>query len=313
MTMRYDKEQLLKVLTTSFAEFNTTEFQAMDANLPPEQKEEWDAIYASFESGSILHGTIIGIERIELPAGVEVEDNDEGALDAENAANYLTCLVIMKCCAKVLLPVPLFWRGRQARIKPVGVIGADVDYIIIGVNREGSCAMASRLMALNRQRWYAREVKKLKAGDIVTANVLAVGPSRLTVTVCGYDISLAPPALSYHFLPDLRTVYTVGQNLDTKIMDISDDLLVISMREIAPDPYLTADKMHPVDSSRIAVITNKYHGGVFCRLTDGCTVICKYAQQFADDQFQVGDRVLVQIRSFDEEHHWLRGKIKSKL
>ena len=156
MTMRYDKEQLLKVLTTSFAEFNTTEFQEIDANLPPEQKEEWDAIYASFESGSILHGTIIGIERIELPDGVEVEDNDAGEQDAENASNYLTCLVIMKCCAKVLLPVPLFWRGRQARIKPVGVIGADVDYIIIGVNREGSCAMASRLMALNRQRWYAR-------------------------------------------------------------------------------------------------------------------------------------------------------------
>ena len=109
MTMRYDKEQLLKVLTTSFAEFNTTEFQEIDANLPPEQKEEWDAIYASFESGSILHGTIIGIERIELPDGVEVEDNDAGEQDAENASNYLTCLVIMKCCAKVLLPVPLFW------------------------------------------------------------------------------------------------------------------------------------------------------------------------------------------------------------
>ena len=43
MTMRYDKEQLLKVLTTSFAEFNTTEFQEIDANLPPEQKEEFKA------------------------------------------------------------------------------------------------------------------------------------------------------------------------------------------------------------------------------------------------------------------------------
>lgn len=37
------------------------------------------------------------------------------------------------------------------------------------------------------------------------------------------------------------------------------------------------------------------------------------ALQFSDDEFRVGDRVVVQIRSFVDEKRWLRGKIRGKL
>lgn len=90
-------------------------------------------------------------------------------------------------------------------------------------------------------------------------------------------------------------------------------MLTLSVRDVGIDPYVHAELRHPVGSSRIGMITSKYGGGVFCRLTDGCTVVCKYAQQFSDEQFRVGDRVVVQIRSFVDDRHWLRGKIRAKL
>ena len=41
--------------------------------------------------------------------------------------------------------------------------------------------------------------------------------------------------------------------------------------------------------------------------------VSRYAQQFSDDQFRVGDKVVVQIRAFVDEKRWLRGKIRGKL
>ena len=76
---------------------------------------------------------------------------------------------------------------------------------------------------------------------------------------------------------------------------------------------LMPERRRPVGSRRIATISSKYAGGVFCRLIDGCTVVCRYAQQFSDDEFRVGDRVVVQIRSFVDEKRWLRGKIRARL
>lgn len=85
------------------------------------------------------------------------------------------------------------------------------------------------------------------------------------------------------------------------------------MYKMGLEPYESAEKRHPVGSSRMGIITNKYRGDVFCRLPDGCTVVCKYAQQFSDDQFHSGDHVLIQIRSFSNDRHWLRGKIRSQI
>ena len=97
------------------------------------------------------------------------------------------------------------------------------------------------------------------------------------------------------------------------MLDINDGMLSLSVRDVGPDPYQNAALRHPVGSSRIATIVSKSHGGIFCRLMDGGSVVCKYAQQFTDSEFKPGDRVVVLIRSYDDNHHWIRGKIRAKL
>ena len=309
-TMTFDREKIHEAFRMSFAQFNAAEYKDLDSTLTPKQRSEWDAIYASFESSSLLHGTVIGLEDVEVfPKPVE----KDGTSDiAEEDDSTLTCLVIMQYMVKVLIPAPLFWLDDITAALN-NVIGAEVDYVIIGIDRIGECAVASRIAALNQQKWFAREVQHIQEDDIVEASVLAVGPALLTVTACGYDVVLTPAAISYQYLEDLRDIYHVGQKLKGRVISLSDDQLSLSMREMGPDPYQDADSRHPVGSSRIGRITNKYHGGVFCRLTDGCTVVCKYAQHFSDDQFQAGDQVLIQIRSFDDKHRWLRGKIRAKI
>ena len=66
---------------------------------------------------------------------------------------------------KVLIPLPLFWI-EPTGINPNSVIGADVDDIITGVDREGECAIAARSLALEQQRWHALNVQHITAGRI---------------------------------------------------------------------------------------------------------------------------------------------------
>lgn len=300
--MDIDRKLLQHVFSTSVQAFNAAAVQDLDKDLSSEQRKEWNAIYASFESRSQLRGRVIGLENVSIPVG---------SLNAEQTE--LPCFVVMQYLVKVLIPAPLFWMDEHTRIGASSAIGAEVEYVIIGVEREGECAAASRIIALEQQRWFSREVRDVQPGDVVPAQILAVGPTRLTVTACGYDVVLGQAAISYSYLEDLRNIYHIGQTLSAKVLAIDESMLVLSMRETGPDPYESAEKRHPVGSCRVGTITNKYRGGVFCRLPDGCTVVCKYAQQFSDDQFHIGDRVLIQIRSFSDDRHWLRGKIRSKI
>ena len=78
--------------------------------------------------------------------------------------------------------------------------GANVDFVIIAVDRPAGCAVASRTMALSRRRWEAKEIAHLEEGSIVDCDVLSVGPSRLTLSCYGYDDTLTQIGLSYSYL-----------------------------------------------------------------------------------------------------------------
>lgn len=297
-----DKLELRRAFSTSIEEFNATELQKMDENLSPQQRKEWNAIYASFDGHSQLRGKIIGLETIPIPGGAISSEKTE-----------LTCFVAMQYLVKVLIPVPLFWMQKHSPVTASSVVGAEVDYVIIGIERRGECAAASRVMALDQQRWFQREVKGLAEGDMLSADILAVGPTKLLVTAGGYDVTMGQTSLSYNYLGDLRDIYHVGQTMNTIVTQIDEDSIVLSAKDIGPDPYTNAAIRHPVGSTRIGVITNKSRGSVFSRLPDGCTVVCQYAHHFSDDQFHINDHVLIQIREFDDKHHWLRGRIRSRI
>ena len=174
--MKIDTRELLERLSTSRREFNATAFAELDRNLSDEEREEWNAIYASFSSRSLLRNTVVGLESIPFPTD-------------EDAEQELTCMVVMRHLVKVLIPLPLFWL-EPTGINPNSVIGAEIDYIIIGVDREGECAVAARSLALEQQRWHALNVQRISGGDVVSASVLACGPTRITVTACGFDVTM---------------------------------------------------------------------------------------------------------------------------
>lgn len=291
----------------SRADFFAADFRELDRYLSPRQRQEWEAIYASFRSKNLLYGEVIGSD----PKTFNMKENGEWV------RRKMWCPVLLDYRVKVLIPETEMWMPGEERPSYVlqEMKGAKIGYVIINVDREGECAIASRRIALAAQRHYFATVRGgHQEGEMLKCNVLSVGPKLCLVECGGYDITLTQRDLSYTSIPDLREKYHPGDELDCRLIEYApkEERLVISVKEVEPNPFIGADQRHPVGARRNATISGKYKGGVFCTLTDGTVVLCLYSPLHSDASFQIGDGAVIVISKFDYENQLVYGRILSK-
>lgn len=289
-------------------EFEKLDLTELDKDLSKEQQKEWIGIYASYRSGSILTGRIAGMDTTT----VNLKNKNTG----ESEKHEINCLVIINYRVKVLIPEQEIWYNEETK-RPSHVLrsmaGATIDFVITGIDREGECCTASRRMALNiRRRSFLR--LKPESGRKMQPIVLAVGRTHLLCTAGGFDLTLSQRDLSYAMLPDLRERYHPGESYTAVIKDYDaeNERLAISMKEAEPHPFDGADNRHPIRSRRASIITGKYKGGVFCRLEDNLDCLCTYSPNQYDEDFLIGDKVIVAVTKFNYTKKQIYGKIVAK-
>ena len=275
----------------------------LDQELSEEGRNEWNAIYASYRSKSILTGRIMGVDSHSFT----VRNRETGQTERRR----MLCAVIIDYRVKVLIPETEMWYPGQERPPYVlrNMSGAEIDYTILDVDREGGVAIASRRLALTAQRHFFDTIKGGRnIGDRLTCRVLAVGPKRCLVECGGRDMSLSQKDLTYTATPDLRTRYHPGQTLNCvlKEYDRREEQFWVSVKETVDNPFFGALRRHPIGSRRQAVISGKYGGGVFCTLSDETVCLCLYSTRHSDLDFHVGDTVILAIKQFD--YHRNRGR-----
>ena len=291
----------------SRADFFAADYRELDRYLSPRQRQEWEAIYASFRSKNLLYGEVIGSD----PKTFNMKENGEWV------RRKMWCPVLLDYRVKILIPETEMWMPGEERPSYVlqQLKGAKIGYVIINVDREGECAIASRRIALAAQRHYFATVRGgHQVGETLKCNVLSVGPKLCLVECGGYDITLTQRDLSYTSIPDLREKYHPGDELECVLIEYApkEERLVISVKEVEPNPFIGADQRHPVGARRNATISGKYKGGVFCTLTDGTVVLCLYSPLHSDASFQVGDGAIIVISKFDYGNQLVYGRILSK-
>ena len=290
-------------------QFDDRDAAALDRDLSDEQLREWNAIYASYRSESLLTARVAGMDQ----SVVTVRNKKTGRREQRS----IPCLVVIDYRVKVLIPETEVWYPGQERPPYVlrNMSGAETDYIILDVDREGGVAIGSRRMALAAQRHFFDTIKGGRSiGEKLTCRVLAVGPRRCLVECGGRDMSLSQKDLTYIATPDLRTRYHPGQTLNCvlKEYDRREGQFWVSVKDTVDNPFFGALRRHPIGSRRQAVISGKYGGGVFCTLSDETVCLCHYSTLHSDLDFHVGDTVILAIKQFDYERSLIYGRILSK-
>lgn len=289
-------------------DFKNLDLTELDKDLSEEQQKEWNAIYASYRAGSILTGRVVGIDTntITLP-------NKETGEPERVAIN---CLVVISYRVKVLIPEQQVWFDEKTS-RPEHVLrsmtGAIIDYVITGIDRENDCCTASRRSAMYVRR---KAFTKLapRVGKKFPINIIAVGAARLLANCGGYDVTLSQRDLSYGMLGDLRDKYHPGDKLMAvlKEYDEENQAISVSVKEAEPHPFEGVEIRHPLNSRRASTISGKYKGGVFCKLEENLDCLCTYSQYQSDEDFRVGDQVIVVITKYDYPRKLVYGKIVAK-
>lgn len=288
--------------------FFALDFHELDRGLSQEERQAWNSIYASFRGHSALSGTVIGAD----PHSMNVRNRETGRVERRT----MYCVMVLVYRVPVYIPATEMWMG-EARPDYVlqNMMGANIDFIITKVDREGGYAIASRRQASRAQRYFfAHRPDLCREGSRVKCHLLAVGPRRCLAECYGHDVDLTQRELSYTAIADLRTQYHPGDELDciVKGYDTAQRNLLISVKETETNPFEGAEQRHPVGSRRYAVIAGKYGGGVFCNLPDGTVCMCNYSYQHEDSEFQSGDHVTLVVQRFERDKRQMYGKILSK-
>lgn len=289
--------------------FYELKFNALDRGLTPEERQEWNSIYASYRGRSAITGRIIGVDPLSIYVwNPETERREK---------KTMYCAIVVPYRVRIVIPASEMWDegGERPDYVLQNMVGANVDLVIIKVEREAGFAIGSRRIAGRSQRYFFAHREDLhRVGARVKCQLQAVGPRRCLVNCYGHDLDLTQREMRYAAIPDLRDEYHPGMELEcvVKVYDPDKDELVISIKETEANPFFGAEQRHPVGSRRLAVISGKYGGGVFCNLTDGVVCMCNYSFQHEDSDFMVGENVMLVVQRYDDEKLQMFGKIMSK-
>ena len=286
-------------------EFKDLNLAELDKDLTEPEREEWQAIYASYRSGSVISGGVAGVDLHEfniVPKGKR-----------KAVPQILRCLIVIKYRVKVIIPeMEVFQQELDTGYHILhSMCGANVSYVITHIDREAGFAIASRKLALEKQQ-RANARRRIAEGQIVDVDVISVGRGVCTVNYAGYDVMLPQRDVSYSIVPDLRETIHPGEVRKAVVKEYNRDenTLKLSIKETTPHPFDGIETRHPISSTRIAKIVGKYGGGVFCRLYDGVTdVLCSYDSMQYDGDFKTGDSVEVVINKYNTEKKLVYGKI----
>lgn len=196
-------------------------------------------------------------------------------------------------------------------------LGAEVDYIVKGIDQETGVAVASRLdaMAQKRKEYYFKTDRdgnyQLYEGVCAEARVVSVIRAGVFVDLFGAECYVPLKELSYQRWIDAAAHYQPGQRVLVKIMEVdrSDRTrlrVLVSVKQAGENPYEQALKRFTVGSRYVGTVSLVDLTGVFVALDGGIDCLCTYPKRGRPPR---GARVTVRILGIDHETNRIWGVI----
>ncbi len=174
-------------------------------------------------------------------------------------------------------------KDRESRILD-NLIGAEIDFIIKGIDDTTRSIVASRKEAMARKSKMffidksSNDEPKVIANKVVQARVVAVSKKSVRFEIFGVETSLFARDLSHGYLLDATDKFTVGEKVLVRIDEINIDdeqnvKISIDIKCLEKNEDLENLKLCKVQGKYAGVITEIAKGVVFIRLHTGVNAI----------------------------------------
>lgn len=271
-------------------------------------KNDYLDLLESQKSGRILSGTIQGVERGENVQGISYA-------------------VIYHGGYKVIIPddeavtPPEDFRGQRPEDVMHYLItkrlGAEVDYVVKGIDNEAGVAVASRLEAMRtkRKEYYFGSDRNgnniIYSGINAEARIVSVIRVGIFVDLFGIEVYIPLKELSYQRWMDAQVYFQPGQRIIVKILSVdrsdkNNIKVEASVKQASENPYEKALKRYSVGNRYVGTVSMVDTNGVFVALDGGVDCLCQYPKRGRPPR---GSRVTVRILGINEESNRIWGAI----
>ena len=196
-------------------------------------------------------------------------------------------------------------------------LGAEIEYVVKGIDQEGEVVVASRkeAMAIRRRQFYFGLDKEgnniLYEGAIAEARVVGVIRAGIFVELFGIHTYIPNNELSYQRILDASAIYQNGMRVLVKIvhLDRSDPKniqITLSIKQTKKNPYDSVFERYCVGNHYIGTVTMVDINGIFVALDGGIDCLCPFNIR---GRPMIGTRVTVKITDINEENRRVRGLI----
>ena len=261
----------------------------------------------SFKTGRILTGTIQGVER--------------------SGENGPALAVLYHGDFKIIIPAseavepPADFRGRNPdevmHYLLTKRLGAEVDYIIKGIDHQTDLAVGSRLEAMRakRRQYYLgtdRDGNNLiYSGVCAEARVVSVIRAGIFVDLFGLEVYIPLRELSYQRLMDAAGTFQPGQRILVKVLDVdrsdrNNIRATASVKQAMENPGAKVLRRYSIGDCYVGTVSMVDTNGVFVALDGGIDCLCSYPKRGRPPR---GARVTVRILGINKETNRIWGAI----
>ena len=262
----------------------------------------------SQKTGRILSGIIQGVE--------QTSDNPPRSLAIVYHGEF-----------KVIIPAeeavepPDDYRGRTPEevhhYMLTKRLGAEVDYIVKGMDTESGLAVGSRLEAMRARRkeyFFATDRdgnNLIHSGVVAEARIVSVIRAGIFVDLFGLEIYIPLKELSYQRWLDAAAHFQPGQRVLVKVLEINridktQVKVIASVKQAGENPYEKALRKYAVGNRYVGTVSMVDANGVFVALDGGIDCLCSYPKRGRPPR---GARVTVRILGINKESNRIWGAI----
>lgn len=241
----------------------------------------------------ILTGKISGIE------------DEYYKLKGEN----IPCAIVWYKEIKILIPCTHL--GTQNVNKSIirGMLGAEIDFVVIQIDELANLAVASRKDAMQLRSEI--ELPKLKINDTVRVRILSVGIKHLLIDLYGKEVIIKADDLQHTYIVNCKDLYFPGEYLKVRIknIDIENNIFEVSAKDFIENPFKNIRKYIVENgeyTGRVIAFPKKNSGVIVQLDITNITCLVRIPARFNEYPHYM-DNVLIKISEIKENKKLIYG------
>ena len=247
----------------------------------------------SKEEKRILTGKISGIE------------DEYYKIKNEN----ISCAIVWYEDIKILIPSTHLSSKKINKSMIRGMLGSEIDFIVIQIDTTSNIAIASRVDAMQLRA--SLELPKLKVNDTAKVRILAVGIKHILVELYGKEVIIKAANLQHTYVLNCKELYSPGEYLKVKIknIDIQNNIFELDAKCFIENPYKNIRKyiVEHGEYTGTVVAFPKQNSGVIVRLDNtNITCLVRIPARFNNYPHFL-DNVLIKVTEIKEKKKLIYG------